>query len=271
MLNCATTQVPKLKSKQDCSTSLEGFFHSANAWQKKIPALIVKENPDIILYGKILSIGNDGIIYDPDKESPFYDPEEKFFPFTEIEMLINEKGELVYGQIPKIYSKSWSMFFHIVSMEKPEQKPMVMEFEQNHKFSFCLPEGNYLVKQILFMDKNGNIDIGKDFPGLVFKVNANQANYLGDIYLDIDDENKDKYIIVPYIMGRRNSAFPIYPISSGVFSAALEGAIVGIIESVIYKSKGAIGAHLIVIKQESNYVPELNMPVNNCQIYVDMP
>ena len=253
-IGCATTRVPELKDRPNCKSSVEGFFHSEHGWVGKAPALILKEDKEKIMNGKIISLEDDGVTFDPDKESPFYDPKEKYYPFTDVETLIGEKGELVYGKIPKKYSRAWSIDLHIVNLETPDQKPMKLSLKQNQRFSYCLPAGKYFVKEILFIDKYNNIDCGVDYPKLIFEVKPNCSNYIGDIYLDFDNINEGEMILIPYkIVSRPQGA-----VAAGFLGGAIGGALYGLAIS----SKGVIGIHRVIIKENKDFVPELKGPMN---------
>jgi len=85
---------------------------------------------------------------------------------------------------------------------------------------------------------------------------------LGDIYLNSNNANEDNTILIPYKIVSRNSQ---------MVSGLMFGAIGGGIHALVNEAKGVIGVHRMVIQQNNNYTPELNMPVNNCDINVEAP
>ncbi len=69
-----------------------------NEWKGKKPALILKEDKSKVFTGTIVKVEKNGVIFDPKRESIFYDPPQKFYPFNEVETLIGNNGEFIYSK-----------------------------------------------------------------------------------------------------------------------------------------------------------------------------
>jgi len=68
----------------------------ARHWRGIKAQLTLKNNQ--VLKGAIVQIDKKGVMFDPERQSPFYDPKAEFFPFNEVKEILTENGETLYGQ-----------------------------------------------------------------------------------------------------------------------------------------------------------------------------
>ncbi len=84
-------------AQQDIDTN-----NDIEKWKGKKPALILKENKTKVITGKIIKVDENGVIFDPKKESLFYNPPQKFYSFDEIETLVGNNGKYIINQGKRI-------------------------------------------------------------------------------------------------------------------------------------------------------------------------
>ncbi len=245
LAGCATTKIPTLEEKQDCLTSVEGFFHSRDVWAGRRPALILKSDQKKALGGELISYDENGVTFDASRQGPFYDPEKKYYPYKDVKTLIGHKGEVLYGQLPKDATVSWGLQLSLVPRKNRDQKSLKLELKPNEPFGYCLQPGIYFVKEVYFIDKHKNMDKAVDFPDLFIHVEKNTSNYVGDIYLDPLEINQEEEIALPYkIHSRPKDAFN---------AGFLGGLVGGALYAASISAKGIIGQHSIIVKEDKDF------------------
>lgn len=243
---CAGPKATRLDKEPNCASSVEGFFHSKEQWDKKVPALIVKGGGDpVILYGTIQELREDGIVFDPNRESPFYDPEAIFYPSSDIVAAIGQNRQVIFGRLPQRYGDTWVIELHLQHTDTPTSKPLRMILNPNERFGFCLPAGEYQVKEIFFSDHKKNVDRGVEYPDLRLTATPNTSTYIGDIYLDYAPPSDSTAIVIPYKITAR-------PDDSGL--ALVLGGFIGVtIYEVSLALKGVAGVHVLQIRDDLGF------------------
>lgn len=244
---CATTKALTLKDEPQCESSVEGFLHSEDEWSGPRPALILKKDRKKVLAGDLIAVDDEGVRFDASKQGPFFDPEEKYYPYSEVELLVGETGEVLHGKISMQDTRAWGMDIVLIPAHDLEAKTIKLSLPPNESFSYCLPPGEYLIKDIFFVDKNKNIDRGIDYPEFMLRVEAGASNYIGDFYLDNAPSDSQDSFEIPYkIHSRPNEA---------AMAGVLGGAIGGALHAVSIGAKGIVGKHKLVIEAASDFEP----------------
>jgi hypothetical protein len=188
----------KTQDVPNCKTAVGGFLHSKVTFNGKVPVLLLPDSirGKIIFYGKILEKNSEGIIFDPDKEGLFYNPEPKLYPYSDIQCAIDSEGNIVYGGLPEIYTNIWSMNLELIQTTKPNEEPIMLILEANHPFSYCLNPGVYKVKGIRFRSNRSYIDESISLPKLTLTINQDCFNYIGDLFLDYASQKEPSICII---------------------------------------------------------------------------
>lgn len=128
-----------------------------------------------------------------------------------------------------------------------------MALKPNQRFGFCIPEGNYEIVRMLFVDKKGNIDIGVDLPKLSVLIEADHSNHIGALYLNMAGSTTTDSLIIPYkILSRPNEA---------AMMGVLGGAIGGALHAASISSQGIIGKHRLYVSRNEGTEEQAKLPV----------
>jgi hypothetical protein len=235
----------------NCTSVVEGSFQSKTIYDGKVPVLIFNKSTKdgASIYGKILSVTNEGVMFDQDRISPFVDPEPKLFPLDQIACVIDSNEIVVYGTIPNRKAMVWNMDIIMNRNDDTTQKPLKFELTAGEKFSFCVPPGKYSAKEIYF-NHGEDIDEGVLIPVFSFVVSPQKVNYIGELRLDVDSANTTGVSLVPYKMRHRSS--------SGW--GAMFGLVGGIAE-VLTTDYGIQGGHRLRILRDEHYVTSIPLPL----------
>ncbi|MDD5529486.1 MAG: hypothetical protein PHX21_05590 [bacterium] len=256
-LSCTKSQVIPLSKKQDCLTSIEGYYSCKDKWIGEKPALILWENGNfIIIKGKVISYDEKGVNFDPDKEGAFYDPKPHYYLFNEIETFIDETGKVISGAIPNEYSQTLSIAISLKSTVNPKLKTISLLLNPNKDFGFCIPAGTYSISEISFIDKNKNIDCGVHYPEILITIDENCSNYIGNLFLYPEDSiiKKDSILIPIKHLIRQEGA----QLSFFLGGALAEGAYL-----VYLNAKGIIGEQKLYINSDTTFKNKCKSPIKN--------
>lgn len=254
LASCAP-QVKILTPDSKCKTTVEGFYHVRlhMEWPGEAPALLWKSKGRVRgVSGKILEINEKGVLFDPRREGPFYDPKPKFFSKDQIVTLIDSAHHVILGEIPEKYKDGWQMILWVKNVSMKNTEVIRLALLPNRPFGFCMVPGLYHIEKIQFKNKKGIIDEGLEIPNLFFKVERDKANYIGDLYLDSKEFNQNVIGISYKNVYRPKEAFWV-GFAGGLWGSALYSA---------YKAaKGADGVHFLLIKKNENFKSMLNRPL----------
>ena len=169
-----------------------------------------------------------------------------------IETLIGNDGEILAGKMPKRMSRVFSIQLFLQLTTNEENEPIRLVLKPDKQFGFCIPPGTYVIKRILFIDNDDNVDEGVDFPALFVNVEANHTNYLGDLFLDTHKKELNNPI---------NIAYKIVSRPQGAFAAGMMGGMIGgAIHGAAIASQGIIGEHKLFITSSENFEPKGKNP-----------
>ena len=246
-LHCASTRkLPTLTKQPDCATSIEGYYEYRNHWSGKKPALIIRKDYEFdILFGQVISQTDKGVTFDPDREGVFYDPKPEFFPFTLLEAFIDQNGRVIAGAIPAKLSKAISLEVHLKAKNVSETKPYKLLLKPNESFGYCIPSGVYHVSAIRFVDKEGNVDIGVNYPILEIQIEKGRSNYIGHLLLGHSPIAVRDSVLIPFKIGSR----PRGAMAAGI----LGGAIGGALHAASLAAKGVVGEHKLYLGAVTNH------------------
>jgi hypothetical protein len=74
-----------------------GEIGISNDWIGEKARLILKIDNSKVLKGKIVNVEKNGVTFDPKREGIFYDPPSKFYPFNNVETLIDNSGKVIFS------------------------------------------------------------------------------------------------------------------------------------------------------------------------------
>jgi len=251
-VGCSQSKLVPFTVNPSCQTTVEGQYFAGDTWEGQSPALILKETQnDQIIYGKILHISSDSVLFDGAPQGPFYNPDPTTYSLNEVTAVIDTAGQVVHGYLPTAYSTSWRMELHIIRKGDPDQKVRRMMLHPESPFSFCLEPGTYQVEQIFFHDPKGNMDRLAETPDFEFTIQAQAVNYLGDFYLDVPGDQGTKYEL-DYVIDYRPNSVPA--------AGMVGGAIGGVLLAAYQSAQGVIGTHTLRVVNNVEYTPQAPHP-----------
>ena len=199
---------PTTKENPDCKHIISGKSIFNYIWLGRVPVMIINyHGSHEFLFGKLGEKTSEGYMFYPERIHNFgYAPKDRLYKFSEIECLFDSSRNKIYGSIPKDILEEWKMIWQIVPYLNKSKKITYLEIESNSEFSFCLDPGIYQVQNIEFIksNKKGFLDISVYLPEMIFEVDSNKNNYIGDIYLDEKDKIVEAFEI-PCKVGSRPS------------------------------------------------------------------
>jgi len=247
MISCNSVEPLRSYNASDpCSTTIEGKLTSGyeedklpkekikrsivekkfiENWSSEKPSLVILRvgKQPLKLSGEVLSVKEDGVLFDESKTSIAHDPDPKFYPEEDIYLFINEKGEKVIE--PKI-EQDWIDFgnvqFVMENTQNVKSSSVKFQAEVGKSFSYCIPPGSYMVKKIKpsyksddFLKETQKYN-SKDTLNWHIDIKASHSNYFGDFYIDhskIDSAKSfdigmyyiDKY---PHVPNNNSISFP---------------------------------------------------------------
>ncbi len=201
----------------------------------------------------MVSQTENGVTFDPEREGAFYDPKPEFYRFDRIEAFIDQNGRVVAGAIPQKLSKEISLELHLKPSHAAEAKPFKLKLKPNELFGFCIPHGVYNVNAIRFVDKEGNVDIGVNYPELEIRIEKGCSNYIGHLLLGHSKMAAKDSVLIPLKIGSR----PKGAVTAGLLGGAIGGALYG----ASLAAKGIIGEHKLYLGAMENYRIKGKRPV----------
>lgn len=250
LYGCESVKAPSLKKDSICTSSIEGYFFCEPFWQHRVPALITKDEE--LIFGHIIEINKESVLFDPKRESPIYNPKPKYFKNEDINLLLNESGNLIIGKIPKKYQNQWEMYFYLQNENRQDDPPYKLKLKPNQRFGYCIPPGSYYISSFVFKDKYKNKVNGVYFPRLEIIIEEGISYYLGDYYLDQNIPDFDLEVIIPCSLEVDLKSERRMNFMFGFFG----GLILGSMASTIVNEMGKdniIGIHRLQVKIRDNF------------------
>jgi hypothetical protein len=244
MAGC-TSKAVLLTNAPDCTSSVEGFLHSPAVWMGNPSVLIRKRmNTLEVVDGVIVEQQYDGIVFDQDRVSPFFDPGPELYPYEDLVAAVDEHRKVIHGELPKEYTRIWALELHVRPVDQPKARTLRMSFKPNERFGYCVPPGVYEVKRILFVTRDGDKDEGVQFPELRLSVQENHSNYIGDLYLNAAGSDTSRAISIPYkVLARPNQ---------GAALGAMFGPAGGVLHAVA-KATAGTATHALYVENRSPF------------------
>ncbi len=198
--NCSQTiKLKEIAKTPECQTTIEGFYAAPVRWDGPKPALIKKNGSrNRLVKGEIVSYDENGVTFDPEKGSLLFDPKPKYYRFKDISCAIDESGNVIGGKIPRKYVTLYDIEIHLAHVSKPETvKPYLLKLIPNEQFGYCIEPGTYKVENVIFVQSNGDKDIGVSFHPFSLEIEANKTNYVGNWSLNMDHRIAADSVYIP--------------------------------------------------------------------------
>lgn len=253
---CSSYELTKYSHNSSCSTTIEGNYYKDIESSYSYPAIFVKmtKYPKLVR-GKLISIDDKGVIFDPDNIG-FSNQPETFFSYDTLFGVIDNSGKLVYGDIPDFFALKHKMIIGLT--ESKTQQYVELILEPNEPFAYCLNPGNYSISSIQFISSKKVQDIGYDLPNIHLIIEEGKVNYFGNIYVDYKVKTDENIIVIPCTRNNTERSAAL-----GMFG--LVGALANVVASEI-ESDGL--HHIINIERDDNFLPEANKPIIDIMIDV---
>ena len=243
-------KLTKIEDLQGCSTTIEGNFLYEAKWEGIAPAILIWERGRYkALSGEIISQDSSGIIFDQEKQSPVFDPKPKYYAFNDIVLAVDQNGKIIAGKIPERLQRIKFIEILMINLASnfSNDFEFMIQLKPNQPFGFCIQPGNYLVKEIRFVDHFSNVDVNADSLDITFTIDKQRANYIGDIYIGQKPPQNipaDSINIEYKILSRPNdSAAANY----------LSGVLGWIYYESYINSDNVIGEHILWIANDYNH------------------
>ena len=253
---CSST-IPTLEENPLCKTTLEGTFISDKILIKNTPNLFLKKNVGLVeLRGKILKLDEHGVIFEKKGSGVFGSSEILEFPLDTVYCAVDSLGKVIYGEVPKIFTKNFKLFVELEDLNDPSTEFLFLEFIPNEPFAYCMPPGHYRIKRIEFQIENGEKHVGSDFKDIRLAIEPNKANYIGDFYYN-KNINSEYEIIIP-TKRYSNSA------AAGAFF--LGGMVGSAIHEIGFETSDIDNYHRLSFVFDNYFLSEANLPIIRCKL-----
>ncbi|MEM8558945.1 MAG: hypothetical protein AAGG50_14085 [Bacteroidota bacterium] len=247
-----TPMATSLRNAPDCIASVEGYFASPRQWARKAPALVVRDGYDHkTLYGVVVEETEEAIVFDPQREGPFHDPEPRRYERDEVLVHIGDDGQPVWGAIPDDLGSLWRIEDLVVHEQSGAERRM--RFKPNAPFAFCMEPGVYAVTSVAFVDQIGNHDQSVRVPAVGFRAEPGAAVYVGTWTLDTVAPGESDVIAFPYRIVERPEKGALAALVGGPFGQAYH-------DYRLLKG-GEAGYRTFHVEADQGFVPQNSLPL----------
>jgi len=240
----------KLADNPSCKSVIEGYYGSHLRWTGRVPALIYKDNGKTkAAYGQINENSNFFDVLKTAKDRNDSTSLQHFQKENTI-AIIDSTGRIIYGHADdKILrpSEYWELVLEIAKTGVKRPKVKEIKLVPGKNFAFCLTPGEYIVKNMYFINKYQIVDKAKNFPEFTFKVTPFTSTYIGNLYLD-DNRFDAPKIKIPYI----NISNPKQSVTAGLIGGAIGGALLAIAKQAATPKK----EHILQVINSPSFTPK---------------
>lgn len=256
---CATTNLIKYCDKPGCPTTLEGKYSQPDLITVSYPCIFVKDfRFPKYLSGELIGMDSTGILFKP-KSGGLYSTEPIYFPFDTLTGAVDANGRIIYGDVNKRYLTGIKMSIELEKTADPELDKLILDFNPDEYFSYCVDPGEYKIKRITWETEREDFMESIDIPEIKFTVDSGKANYLGDINVNIKRPEDENVILIPFKSYNKGNA-------------AMTGFLFGLVGAAIYASSyemsDADGVQILNCNQSKEFIPASKSILNPLTIYV---
>ncbi len=255
LTGCTRSPVMNLADHPHCRSSIEGRYHAGPGWREKHPAIVLRtgtlSDDYAVIFGGVVETRDDGVVFDPDRQSPLLDPPETYYAFSAIVAYIDPDGKVAYGEIPPSLQQNWKLVMSLRPLDAVSHRPVVLEMMPGERFGICVPPGRYEVEAITFIDEHGFIDRADSFEGMRLDVLPGSANYVGDFFLDEPAKSGGIRIFIPVVHSKRETD-EFFGTSGPLGRAYVEG---------FRSGKKRKDEHALELIYEKGFVSAIELPV----------
>lgn len=245
-----------------CKTTIEGTVTETQKWLGDAPLLVTRGVGRDFEFrkGEILEYSDEGVLFHESRRSVANNPDPKFYSTNRIYSLIDEQGNILTGEYP---DEDYGTNYFLLQIQKPENEEKIggILLKPGKPFNYCADPGEYQLQSIIWERNNGDSDITADYVELsnLFSIEENTANYLGDIYVNLDDDIDDA----------QRHTYPMKELSrpdrttSWVVGFGLTGAVI----NQIAKDRGIVSILNFQVVENVEYESSSGMPVRFTDLY----
>ena len=206
LISCSGTKIPSSTfMNPNCKTVIEGNYYQNIIWHGRTPALIIKSfSGNSTLYGELIDVNEEGIVFDGEKSSLLSNPAAKKYKYKDIVCAIDENGKIIYGKMPNGKNNIfWKMIIKLASVDSLDKETYEITLFPNRKFSYCMPSGKYTVENISFLVESESVNYsitseGTFLPKIEIEIEPDCINYIGNLYLNFTEIIEDDVVILPF-------------------------------------------------------------------------
>lgn len=250
------------ESGESCQTTIEGTVTETQKWLGDAPLLVTRgvgRNFDF-REGEILEYNEEGVMFHEVRRSVANNPDPKFYPTSQIFSLIDENGNILTGEYP---DEDYGTNYFMLSIQKigSDEKASGILIQPGKPFSYCAEPGEYVLNSIIWARNNGDSDITSDYVEFsnVFTIHENSANYIGDIYVNLDEKmefaNRYRYPMKELSRPDRTAGW--------VVGFGLTGAII----NEFARDRGVVSILDFQIMNNLDYESSAGLPVRFTELY----
>ena len=204
LTSCGPTNllVQKLPYLSPTTIAIKGHTDGP-VWLYSRPILMIKQigSQPQRLKGKIVSVTDSGIVFNPGREGPFYDPDTTFYRSDAILSFVDKKGHLIFGKWPNTGRLLGEVEIKVKSY--PDRKHYYAFRTNFHDtFFYPLPPGKYIITSIILFSRGRDMYVTTNPINKFFVIKPNCINYFGDLYLYTTGERGAIHLDVPMKMKR---------------------------------------------------------------------
>jgi hypothetical protein len=216
-------EAQKSANHPNCRSVVEAYYTTDTTYTTKPPFLLLKKpesfNGTRYLYGGIVSINDTGVIFLRSKKS-------KFFPYEEIECLIDSNNHIAYGEWKRDPEVIWNIELVCQKANAPNSDPFSIILEANRVSSYCIPSGEYKILYINFfydeyLDQSDSLKFSR------FEVHKNAITYIGTFHSEYKWNLTQGVNYIPVRIIKRGSSGAA---AAGVMFGAIGGLVAGLAE-----------------------------------------
>jgi hypothetical protein len=265
LYGCGASEATTYNRNKQCKSVVEGFYESNIRFSRKCPVLVFKKlHSPRLLYGKIVSVSDTGVIFDPNRESPFYDLDAAFYSKEEIDCVVDSQGFSVFGNIPDKFQLICNMEWEIENTQDKSNKTSKLLFYSGNKFAYCLDAGTYRVKKVLF---TADLDYGYTWEDelianyeIKFSVENNKTNYIGNMLLDYPvEDSTNVHQLLCKIEHRPDKEQKTRAIGYSLMFAPILALPLSLVS--LFSSSDNFMIHHLQILHDPNYISNVSLPI----------
>ncbi len=259
-------EAPTISDQPQCRSVVEAFLRTDTVYHPKPPYIVLKKSQDFngtrTYRGGIIELNDSGVVFLRSKDGQ-YSVETKFYPFSDIECLIDSNNQIVIGEWKKKIG-FWNIELMCQKEGNPDAELFSIVLQPNQKVSYCIEPGEYRIVYLRFRSTDNYLDCSDSLCCSRFTVARNAITYIGTFELEYRWKPSSGMTMIPFKVLHHQGMNSTYPPM---------GLVGGALQYYADKEKAEKEAketpfHALKIINDSSYVPlfKEHLPLNFCPV-----